>query len=816
MSAFEKVISMRNHVDERDALTEVQLRRELGEYSAPAGLYERNKKRPFLGRATCNVDKLIAGEWTEISIDYEVGQAGLADGAWIKATFKFYSDWGLFQTTDPKAADYVSAEYQAAPLVAGQSAPTVQSLKVRFDQKGHERPFQKAIIVDIVDGYLNPGDHIVMRLGDRRSGGPGTRVQTFADVNFRFRCYVDPLGTSRFAAVPGDLSINVVAGSPKQLEIRAPRFVRPGTPFKANVRVDDKWGNTCTDIDAEVLLIGERGGVQVYSKIHKFNCDGRQRTDHWAFVVVDDLPRDAGELRIVASMAAFRNVTPAEFFVTIDESCPAPRSLHGDLHCHAEDTVGTNDTDYNLRYARDCAGLDFSVYTANDFQITESNWKQSVAFCREHNKSGEFVVYPTQEWCGSSCAGGDHLIAFLHEEDPKFPHKPDGTGDVRSFEWNENMGGQIIQPGAWPIELLWRAYTHDPENHLIMPHVGGRRAILDWYYPKLERLIEVCSSWGHFEWLYKDAIERGYKLGVYGGGDEHRGRPGGGAPGTQVFGVFGATTGVICDKLDRRTLGKALRARHTTANTGAGLFGMVRCGKYIHGDEFNHSGLASLEYSFLGQTGWDEIAAFNHAGLVWSRNLQQEAGFSERKVRIRYGGARIKDRYRWCEWKGTISVTNGTINGFVGRGFEHEEECCWRSSPTDVSFKSDTYGDSDGIEIDVLGLRNATFHIRGTIDGYVKLGNPLEGSPFVHCPQFDWTVTGAELLDGSIIRRDLGGAEVFIAIERMSDASMPRVVSGSFSLKPENGPYGHQPVYIRARQIDDHKVFTSAMFITFT
>jgi hypothetical protein len=33
-------------------------------------------------------------------------------------------------------------------------------LKVRFDQKGHERPFQKAIIIDVVDGFLKPGDHI--------------------------------------------------------------------------------------------------------------------------------------------------------------------------------------------------------------------------------------------------------------------------------------------------------------------------------------------------------------------------------------------------------------------------------------------------------------------------------------------------------------------------------------------------------------------------------------------------------------------------------------------------------------------------------
>src|SRR5678816_67269 len=111
-----------------------------------------------------------------------------------------YSDWALFQTSDPKAANYVSAEYQAGALVSGQSPATVQSLKVRFDQKGHERPFQKAVIVDTVDGYLKCGDHIILRLGDRRFGGPGTRVQTFVESGFRFRCYVDPVSYTHLRA----------------------------------------------------------------------------------------------------------------------------------------------------------------------------------------------------------------------------------------------------------------------------------------------------------------------------------------------------------------------------------------------------------------------------------------------------------------------------------------------------------------------------------------------------------------------------------------------------------------------------------------
>src|ERR1700675_421459 len=233
---------------EKEKLTEKELRRRLGDYVAPAGLYDRNKARPFAGKVTCNVDRLVAGSWNEIVLDYEVGASGVADGAWVKATFKFYSDWALYQTVNPQDANYVSAEYQAGPLATGQSPATVQSLKVRFDQKGHERPFQKAVIVDTVDGYLNAGGHIIIRLGDGRMGGPGTRVQTFVEDKFRFRCYVDPLGTSRFVAVPGDVVIDMLPGAPAALALTGPRLLRPETPFTLRVNAHDRWGNACADV----------------------------------------------------------------------------------------------------------------------------------------------------------------------------------------------------------------------------------------------------------------------------------------------------------------------------------------------------------------------------------------------------------------------------------------------------------------------------------------------------------------------------------------------------------------------------------------
>lgn len=790
---------------------ESELKKRLGKYFAPPGLYTRTKAMPFLGVVRCNVDRVVAGSNQEVILDYEVGAAGIADGSRFKATLRFYSDWALFQTSNPKAANYISAEYQAGPTLSGQSPATVQALEVRFDQKGHERPFQKALLVDVVDGYLKAGDHIVIRLGDRRFGGPGTRVQTFVEENFRIRCYVDPLGTSRFAQVPDDICLQIVAGEPAQLVWAGSRIVRAGESLPLRIRTEDAWGNTCWDRPANVAITATLNGKTVYQKQTKLAAEG------WAVRLLDDVPtHDTGELEITARLVDLPSVPAKSFYVEIDKHFPYPRIYYSDLHVHSEDTIGTNSTTYNLTYGRDVSGLDILAFAHNDFNITQSKWDRTVELIRRINKSGGFVAFPGTEWCGSSCAGGDHNVVFLHGRTPEFPYLKSGE-HVRSFEWNEEMKGAAeIEPGAWPLEELWAAYADDPEGHLLIPHVGGRRCILDWHYPALERLIEIGSSWGHFGWLYQEAIERGYKMGASMAGDEHRGRCGGGVPGTAVFGTKGGIAGVYARALTRAEVAKALRARHTFAATGERTFGLVRCGSHIQGDEFEHRGAATIDYRFLGDAGWDEIAAYDHSGPFWRRNLQEELGYSDRKIRFRWGGARVKDRYRWAAWKGSITVRGGVVNGVAARGFEHLEETCRLENPGEVSFRSDTYGDADTIELDIADLANATVRVEGTIDGYVKIGDPLKRNPFVHCPTFAWEIGGSDLLQHGRLRKDLPGVEMFLAFERMSEQPAPRAAAGQIVIEPKNGPHGFRPVYLMARQIDDAKVWTSAMFITFT
>jgi hypothetical protein len=779
---------------------------QLGDYFRPQGYLDYVSTLPFLGQLRCSTQTIEAGSWHEILLDYQVGASGIADGAWIKITFKFYSDWGLFQTEDPTAANYVSAEYQARPTLPGESPATVQSLKVRFDQKGHERPFQKAIIIDIVDGYLKPGDHILIRLGDRRAGGSGTRVQTFVEQGFRFRAYIDPVGTSRFAEIPGDVVLDIVPGAPAKLVIISPRLVKAETAFPLRVRVEDRWGNACWGLGRQVELIQQnRAGVVTRQQIPL-------PKQGWA-VAKTDLTLEATEEMLFQAKLVGTGLQSDLTPITAESGLAYPRAFFADLHVHSNNTVGTNSTEYNFTYGRDVAGLDVLGYTANDFNITKERWQEDVNQCRAITEEGRFLCYPGTEWCGNSSAGGDRNVIFLGDE-VLFPYDRQGQ-HVRSFEWNEDMKSKALLPGAWPVDRLFAAYIHDPTQHLLIPHVGGRRAILDWHHPRLERLVEIGSAWGHFPWFYQDAIRRGYKVGVSANGDEHRGRCGGGVPGTAVFGVKGGVTGVIAPSLTKSAISQALRSRHTWATTGDRLVGLLWSGSQIQGDEFTASEPVEVHYRFLGTTGWDEIVAYTDAGVLWQRNLQAEAGYSPNKIRLRWGGARIRDRYRWAEWRGVLEYTNTLVQSYQVYGLEHPEEYVRRASPLTLEFRSETYGDADAIELELSDLAHARFRLHLQIGSYTKVGSPLQPNPYIHCPEFTWEFTGQQLLEHDDLRQDLGGAELFLAVERISQQEMGRDISGQFIVNPRFSPHGFVPVYLAGRQVDDSKVWTSPLFIEF-
>ncbi len=247
--------------------------------------------------------------------------------------------------------------------------------------------------MDIVDGYLNPGDKIIVRLGDRRFGARGTRAQTFVEEDWRMRWYIDPVGTSRFAAIKPDISIKIHSGPIAKVKILSPRLVRPACPFPVHVHTEDIWGNATVNQKAREVnlrLIDEKDGSVLSDERFPLGEIG------WTFCSPTfSLPKE-GDYTIAAKVTASSGdvLVESQEYASARATAPAPRILFADLHVHSDDTVGTNDTTYNFSYAQKIAGLDVVGYTANDFNITAARWQKTLDIIREVNTPGEFVVFP--------------------------------------------------------------------------------------------------------------------------------------------------------------------------------------------------------------------------------------------------------------------------------------------------------------------------------------------------------------------------------------------------------------------------------------
>ena len=235
------------------------------------------------------------------------------------------------------------------------------------------------------------------------------------------------------------------------------------------------------------------------------------------------------------------------------------RRYWGDLHGQSGETIGMGSAESYFRYARDLAFIDMVGHQGNDFQITDAFWAKLNRLTAEFDVPGRFVCLPGYEWSGNTGMGGDRNIFFRREGRP-----------IRRSS-HVLVEGATSTDAMYTADALFRALAD--EDAVVIAHVGGRYADLAYAHDgRLERAVEVHSTWGTFEWLLHDAFEHGYRVGVVCHSDDHKGRPGATRPGASTFGAIGGLTCYFMPELTRDALFEALRRRRHYGTTGTRLF----------------------------------------------------------------------------------------------------------------------------------------------------------------------------------------------------------------------------------------------------
>jgi hypothetical protein len=656
----------------------------------------------FVGRAWITpATPVVAGAWGTWTVTYEVGAYGYDERARLKISWRFASDWGTPQFTDPKAANYttVRLETKCATAVAS----------IAFEPRGQVRPWFKTLAAAVADGSLYPGDRIHITVGDTSGGGPGSRAQTFRERGCEWRVFVDPFGTELYAPLAGSPALDVVGGAFHRLVVVAPTSVRSGEPFDALVKAEDVWGNPCERFTGTVRL-GVEGSAP--GTLESLPAEVRFVSGDVAVVRLPGLRLGAGaETRIVARAGdhearsnVIRALRPGE-----------PKTFWGDLHGQTRATVGTGTIDEYFAFGRDVALLDMMCHQANDFQVTEDEWQRLRRTIDEFHADGRCVIFVGYEWSGMTPGGGDRNVMY--------------RGDVAALHRSSHAEVDDMADAAtdcFPVTDLF-AQLAGRDDVMLIPHIGGRYAdIVGFHDPRLEPVIEIYSDWGRFEWLIEDALRSGYKVGFVANSDGHKGRPGASHPGASTFGAYGGLTCVLSESLTRDAVFEAIRKRRCYATTAAQRIHVeLAVNGLPMGAEGRISGPVRIVGRVVGTGPLERIDVFRGLEIIATISPYERASFEgSRRYRVAWAGSRVRGRDRLTRWDGSLELSSGRIVDVAPFAMDNPEKGIREGTPSRVTWVSNTTGDDDGLDLTLDAPPDGMLHFRSpVIDLDVRLGD---------------------------------------------------------------------------------------------
>ena len=703
-----------------------------------------------------------AGSMASFELTYTAGYFGIDDTGSLKIVHRFASDMGKMQVHDPQGWNYVSAEASNGAV-----------LELRYEPKGNIRPWDKTLLIRVQKGFLREGDQIVVRIGDRRHGSNGIRVQTFVEPTFEFKVLVDAFATYNYVELPQQPSIAVVAGPPVLYKAILPTQRRVGEAFGLGLKGEDKWGNPCDQLDAVLQL-------QSNLPVEGLPAEVQFRPGQPALWLGELRAQAPGELVVTVRDSAAR-VLCSSNPLRIDSSLNLS-PYWADLHGQSEETICTNSAEELITFARDVAFLDAMSHQGNDFQITTPFWQALNRLTAKYNEDGRFIIFPGYEWSGNTGLGGDRNVMFKQEGRQIHRSHHALVEDLSDVHTDANSAADLFE-------------ALKDEDCVVFAHIGGRYAdIKVAHYGRIERSAELHSDWGTFEWLLEDAFDQGYRVGVLANSDGHKGRHGASHPWASLFGAYGGLSCLLATSLSRDALFEALRRRHHYATTGtraylathvhfeqpADLFSDdPQLGGQVHSQvrsammgDILRSDQDSVEFQVEVSAGApiERIEIRNRTDVleVWRPYQAADLG---RRLRIIWEGSEYRGRGRQTVWDGSATFEGNAVQSFQPINLWNIDKTVVHEQPGKLSWRALTTGGFGGVDlmldhaqvgtlqlqtgliqarlpIDSIGLQDQVLPTQGGIKRQMRVFRLPECNP----------VTRASF-SRHIQRRALGGAQ---------------------------------------------------------
>lgn len=700
-------------------------------------------------------DPIIAGSIGTWTLTLTVGSYGIDEGGVIKIARRLAGDWEVPQFDRPGEGGYCTVHTDGRAV-----------LRVRFERKGHVRPWFKCIIIDVEDGCLCPGATVRIVLGDRSGGGPGMRAQTFQESAHEIRVLVDPTNANKPLRLPSSPVLSIVSGPAEKLVAVVPSLAKVGDAVELKVRGEDQWGNPASLAATPVVEWRGDDGVEAAP-------DGTLRA----------LSVSRGRALVrCASLEAFSN--PVQFVTKL----PKLRPYWADLHAQTGSTVGTGTEDEYFTFGRQQAFLDVIGHQGNDFQITAADWKRLNEAVARHHEAHHFVVIPGYEWSANTPCGGDRNVFFLEDNPPIY----------RSSHWLVPGETEDADTPAHPADQLFERIRRHRGKAFTCAHVGGRYADITRYFDsEVCPLVEVVSCWGIFEWLLHDALAHGYVVGVMANSDGHKGRPGAEGPGAGEFGISGGLTCILAPELTREAVFHALRNRQCYGTSGPRILIDFDLAGRPMGWQGKASGPLALHARIDGTAPLEKVELFRGLDLVetiWHPAFKQLN--ESRRLRVLWRGARHRGRGRRVTWNGLLRISDARILDATTVAFDSPADGIIRRDEHEIEFCSQTTGDMDGLEIEV--------------------DDPARAKLSLETPEGRWSVCGHDegLNKPEGIRFEIGPLERSVCFVRYPTGQQldcrPLILDTEIVADSQSGNTAY---YLKVTQSDGHLAWTSPVYL---
>lgn len=742
-----------------------------------------NTYRPdLMGSATLDKEgPFVCGSWTSLTLTYTAGHFGIDDLGGIKISIRSASDQTPPQFEDPTAPGYTT-------ITASNGA----KLKYWYRKNSNIRPWGNTLYIQCMN-FLSEGDTISVTMGDQSQGSPGIRMQTFVEHTYEWRVFVDAFSTYDYTVMPLDRQpkVQLVPGPATVHKAVLPSLRKVGDQFALGLKAEDRWGNPTPEDKGVYSLRASRTVTGLPDTVNMADSDGGAiRLEGLSLDEPGDLAiemlDDTGQ--VVAKSNTMRSTTETPF-----------RHYWSDMHGQSGETIGTNTARQYFEFGRDKAFIDICGHQGNDFQITDTFWQELNDLTAELNEPGRYVTVPGYEWSGNTSVGGDHNVWFRTEGRPIYRAQRSLIMDSSTDE-NTCIDAH---------ELFDRLKDEDA---LIVAHVGGRYADVSFAHDaKLEPSVEVHSAWGTFDWIFEDAYSAGYRVGIVGASDGHKGRIGASYPGSGKFGSLGGLTCHLMPGLTRDNLFEAFRHRRHYATTGCRPYVDVRVNGLTDGAmRLYNDDSAAIETAHIGDiatcsnatvdlmidisahSGIERIEVKDGLAVLKVIQVSAEDRPAGNRVRVQCEGAEYRGRSRRVDWNVTLDMKDVRLLKTQAVNFWNAD-CEVVSDESSASWGYVTTGGTHAVDL--------------------WLDDASSGEIAFRSNETDFTIDLANLGTEDLVQK-CGGLEKAVRVVRLPDAELPSTATETIpvELKHES----ERCLFIRVVFEDGHVAWTSPIYLTQT